>query len=75
MIAKRSYLRLERVHRIGALSADPPSQLPLNPVRDDQPRHAVERPLGVAVKVQPFWQLDLWHQQKDRRGDLIADSL
>ena len=51
------------------------SQLPLNPVRDDQTRYAIDGPLGVAVEVQPFRQLDLRNQKEDRRGDLIATGL
>ena len=48
---------------------------PLHPVRHDQPRHRVVRPLGVPRQVEPLRQLDLRHQQEDRRGDLPAPGL
>ena len=46
------------------------SNAPLHPVRHDQPRHRLVRPLGVPRQIEPLRQLDLRHQQEDRRGDL-----
>jgi cation transport ATPase len=40
---------------------------PLHPVRHDQPRNTVHRPLCIPRQVQPLRQLDLRHQQEDRR--------
>lgn len=41
----------------------------VRPLRHDQPRHTVRRPLSIPREVQPFRQLDLRDQQEDRRGD------
>ena len=51
------------------------AKMPLNPVRHDQTRHTVQRPVSVPCQVQPLRQPDLWHQQKDWRGDLAAPGL
>ncbi|MBI1291331.1 hypothetical protein GC173_08825 [bacterium] len=38
------------------------------PVRHDQRRHTVQRPVGIPRQIQPLRQLDLRHEQEDRRG-------